>query len=253
MGSVRDPSPCCRGGNGPGRYLPNDEQRATDAFRALRRFFVRVQLRSSRDEGDADRVPSPPGRQGSGGSPPAPPESPRIAYSLILAGPRPLSTRPRGPETPPVDHHPRRRGSCVNDDPSAYRCGGHPTRLRQACTAPPIAKPAITTPKIRSKTSIKLVVSCGISLSSHCMTPSGSGPAHQPVGRGSVCQIPESRLIHKARRPFAVGLRDSSAPFLTKPRRMSRSIWSASASAHSRLDIRRSTARSPLRKCVLAH
>jgi hypothetical protein len=29
---------------------------------------------------------------------------------------------------------------------------------------------------------------------------SGSGPAHQPVASRIVCQLPESRLIHKARR-----------------------------------------------------
>jgi hypothetical protein len=180
MGSLGQPCPCCRGGNGPGRYLPNDEQRATDAFRALRRFFVRVQLRSSRDEGDADRVPSSPGRQGSGGLPPAPPESPRIAYSLIRAGPRPLSTPALGSRNP-ARGSPREAGFLRQRRPKCLSIRRRSDQLRQACTEPPIAKPAITTPKIRSKTSIKLAVSCGISLSSHWMTP-GLGPG-RPISR----------------------------------------------------------------------
>jgi cold shock CspA family protein len=39
-----DTSPCCRGGNGPGRYVQNDDKREAEAFRALRRLFLRVQL-----------------------------------------------------------------------------------------------------------------------------------------------------------------------------------------------------------------
>jgi hypothetical protein len=74
------------------------------------------------------------------------------------------------------------------------------------------------------------------------------GRADGPQAQGSAKSRRNTRTV---RRPFAVGLRKSSAPFLTKLRRMSRSIWSASA--HSRLDMRSSTAKSPLRKCVLAH
>jgi hypothetical protein len=41
MGSVGQPSPCCPGGLGPGRYVRNDDQREVDAVGALCRLFVR--------------------------------------------------------------------------------------------------------------------------------------------------------------------------------------------------------------------
>ena len=43
--------------------------------------------------------------------------------NCVIPDPGHCRPRPWGPETPPVDH-PARRGSCVSDDPSAYRCGG---------------------------------------------------------------------------------------------------------------------------------
>ena len=38
----QQPSPCCPGGIGPGRYVRNDDKREADACRALCRLFVRV-------------------------------------------------------------------------------------------------------------------------------------------------------------------------------------------------------------------
>src|SRR4051812_26325390 len=42
MGSVGQPSPCCRGRNGPAQYIRNDDQREADALRGLRRLHLRV-------------------------------------------------------------------------------------------------------------------------------------------------------------------------------------------------------------------
>ena len=165
------------------------------------------------------------------------PSTPGVTTNCVFTDTRwtPATVDPGPGVRKPARGSPREAGFLRQRRPKCLSIRRRSDQLRQACTAPPIAKPAITTPQIRSKTSIKLVVSCGIALSSQ------------------VCQLPESRLIHKARWPFAVSLRESSASFLTKLRCMSRSIWSGSALTHSRLDMRNSTAKSPLRKCFLAH